>query len=134
MNRLSNYMNFLIKHGRPLSEINPGSDEIALNLDNTLQAIELLQEAQLPILGGDILSDDSGKLIYTYENWYCEKLEHENHNEYCLRSYNTTKIYLNNIIKKTTKIVMLSLLSEIKLPLRKKGNYLRCCVKKFKNT
>src|SRR6478609_6483987 len=97
-NKLSNYMNFLQERGRSLEEINPGSDEIALKLDDALQAIDLLQDAQSPILGGDILSDESGKLVYTYENWYCEKQEKENHAEYCLRSNNIAKSYLTNLI------------------------------------
>jgi len=102
-NKLSNYMNFLKERGRSLSEINPGSDEVALNIDDALQAIEFLKESQLPILGGDILSDESGKLVYTYENWYCEKQEKENHNEYCLRSYSISKNYLTSLLKKNYK-------------------------------
>ena len=44
MNKLSDYTHLLEKRGRPLSEINPGSDETALKLEDALQAIEFLRD------------------------------------------------------------------------------------------
>lgn len=93
----SEYLDFIKSKGRPLVEINPGSDEVALSVDIVLQAIELLKNNQVPVLGGDILSvDDLGKLIYAYQlwgseyhclNWYCDKTDNESPSEYCDRSY-----------------------------------------------
>lgn len=100
---MTKYTYFLKERGRSLSEINPGSDEIALKLDDALQAIELLKDARVPILGGDILSDVSGTLSYTYENWYCEKIEQETPNEYIERSYQISRTYLSNLILKKNK-------------------------------
>lgn len=100
MNKFFNYRDFLKTYGHPLSNINPGSDEIALNIHDALLAIEFLKEAQVAILGGDILSDESGKLTYTYENWYCEKLNNESNDEYLTRSYLITKAYLDSLINK----------------------------------
>ncbi|MCS6974164.1 MAG: hypothetical protein N2044_02445 [Cyclobacteriaceae bacterium] len=39
MGNTLSYLNFIKEKGRPLSEINPGSDEIALAIDDALQAI-----------------------------------------------------------------------------------------------
>ncbi len=96
MNNVSDYLNFIKTKGRPLSEINPGSDEYALNIEDTLSAINLLKESQIAILGGDILSEKNNKLIYAHQywgaeyhslNWYCEKSDGETQTEYVYRSY-----------------------------------------------
>jgi len=91
------YLEFLKSRGRPLKEINPGSDEAALSHEDALRAIELLKTVEAPILGGDVLSvDDSGELMYAYQtwgfeyhalSWYCTQHDGESHTEYCNRSY-----------------------------------------------
>ncbi|MEM7110017.1 MAG: Imm40 family immunity protein [Bacteroidota bacterium] len=94
MTAISEYLDLVKSKGRPLREINPGSDEIALDIDEALAAIEILKGNELPILGGDILSTDSGKLIYAYQfwgseyhylNWYCNELDNESRVEYSKR-------------------------------------------------
>ncbi|MGC4059178.1 MAG: Imm40 family immunity protein [Chitinophagaceae bacterium] len=78
----NSYLSFVKLNGRQLSEINPGSDEIALGVDNALKALELLKENQIAVLGGDILTEENGELIYAYQlwgeeyqylNWYCDQ-------------------------------------------------------------
>lgn len=97
MKSISNYLDFIRRKGKPLSEINPGSDEFALTVDDALQALRLLRDCETAVLGGDILSDDNGRLIYAYQlwgqgyhclNWYCcGKYEHESRPEYLQRCY-----------------------------------------------
>ena len=93
-------MGFIRERGRPLSEINPGSDELALSVDDALEAVELLRDTQTIIFGGDILSNESDILIYAYQqwgseyhylNWSCEKMDNENQPEYCNRSYDVAR-------------------------------------------
>jgi Immunity protein 40 len=103
MNKISNYLNYLREKGRPLSEINPGSDEIALAINDALEAIELLEGTQSAILGGDILSDESGKLTYIYDNWYSEKMDSESQEDYANKSYEIAKNYINEVIKRAGK-------------------------------
>lgn len=103
MNKISNYLNYLRKKRRPLSEINPGSDEIALTIDEALEAIELLQRTQSAILGGDILSDESGKLVYTYENWYSEKEDSVSQADYANKSYDVAKKYIHEVASRAGK-------------------------------
>lgn len=112
MRKISIYFNFLREKGRPLLEMNTGSDEIALEPDDALQALALLKENQIAVLGGDILSEEgSGKLIYAYQlwgdgqgyhylNWYCDKMDGENQEEYARRSY----IIAKESIKKASDI------------------------------
>jgi hypothetical protein len=96
MKNISLYLNFLKEKGRPLFEINPGSDEIALTVSDALQALELLKDSETTILGGDILSEESNELIYAYQlwgeeyqylNWYCDRIDNESKEDYVKRSY-----------------------------------------------
>lgn len=96
MKNISTYLDFLKEKGKPLSEINQGSDEIALTAIDALEALALLKDIQTPILGGDILSEEKNELIYAYQlwgeeyyylSWYCDKNENESKADYLQRSY-----------------------------------------------
>jgi hypothetical protein len=100
MESTTNYFDFIKEKGRPLSEINPGSDEIALTIDNALNGLELLKTSHVEILGGDIFSEDNGELIYAYQlwgeeyhylNWSCDRLNSESKDDYLKRSYDIAK-------------------------------------------
>jgi hypothetical protein len=108
MKNISIYLNFLKEKGRPLSEINPGSDEIALTVNDALQALELLIDSQMAVLGGDILSEENNGLIYAYQlwgeeyqylNWYCDKNDNESTEDYLQRSYMSAKEGITNANK-----------------------------------
>ncbi|MBX3044832.1 MAG: hypothetical protein KF896_14060 [Ignavibacteriae bacterium] len=96
------YLNFLKEKGIPLSEINPGSDEIALSVSDALQGLELLRDSQVAILGGDILSEANNELIYAYQLWgeeylylsWCidHKNKYESKEDYLKRSYDLAKV------------------------------------------
>jgi hypothetical protein len=97
MKQISIYLNFIREKGRLLSEINPGSDEIALTVNDALEALHLLNGSQIVVSGGDILSEKkNGELIYAYQlwgeeyiclNWYCEREDNESQEDYAQRSY-----------------------------------------------
>lgn len=100
MGENSNYLNFIQRKGIALSEINPGSNEYALKLYDVLSAIELLEISETAVLGGDILSDESGKLRYTYENWYCQRQDNEEDADYSKRSCLIAREYINKLINR----------------------------------
>ena len=111
MTKIFHYFDFIRLKGRPLAEINPGSSEFALEVNDALEAIELIKNSGQPILGGDILSDNLKKLNYAYQiwgseyhslNWYCEKMDKESQINYCIRSYKIAKasIYKANEVAK----------------------------------
>ena len=113
MRRISNYLDFIKSKGRPLTEINSGSDEVALSATEALEAIELLKNNQLPLLGGDILSTDSGKLIYAHQlwgseyhylNWYCDDSEIEDKAGYLKRSYEIAKKTIKEAVEISKKL------------------------------
>ena len=90
-----NYQRFVTERGRPLTEIHESSDEIALSASDSLKALELLQSDSIQILGGDILSERDGQLVYAYQiwgeqyhslNWYCEKEDGESHDDFNIRA------------------------------------------------
>jgi hypothetical protein len=97
------YLNFIKEKGWPLSEINPGSDEIALTVSDALYSLDLLDGSQIAVLGGDILSQkENGELVYAYQlwgdgqeyhclNWYCDKIDNESQEDYIKRSYIVAK-------------------------------------------
>ena len=97
MNPLSIYLNFIKEKGQPLLEINPGSDEIALTVNDALEALDLLNACNIAVLGGDILTKDVNDNLtyaihswgydYHYLNWYCDKIYNESQEDFIKRSY-----------------------------------------------
>jgi hypothetical protein len=76
-------------------EINPGSDEFALNYSDALTVIELCREHDVPILGGDVVSRNGDMLGYAHQlwgkqyhslNWYCSREPDEAEPAYAKRS------------------------------------------------
>ena len=124
MKKKSNYLIFLEKKGISLSIINPGSEEKALLIEDSLQVINLLKDEKIAILGGDILSEINGKLIYAYQlwgseyislNWYCDEIPNENRDTYLNRSYEIAKktiIEVNAIADNLNKKCYVALVTE----------------------
>ncbi len=113
MKSVSTYLDFLKEKGRPLSEINPGSDEIALVLEDAIRALELIKESAEIIVGGDILSEENNELIYAYQlwgeeyhylNWCCDRGNNESKESYLKRSYDVAKESIANANKAAEKL------------------------------
>jgi len=107
------YFDFIRLKGKSLTEINPGSKELALNVNDALEAIELLKDVQQPILGGDVLTDNLGSLGYAYQfwgaeyhclDWYCEKMDKESQIDYYNRTYELAKDSINRANEVAKKI------------------------------
>lgn len=90
------YFDLIKDRGRSMSEINPGSLERALTFEDALIALELIKQSNKPIYGGDIVSENNGKLLYAYQlwgngyhylNWSCDREEGEKEDEFISRSY-----------------------------------------------
>lgn len=96
MNTLDAYWSFVKERGRCLSEMNPGSDEFALTIDDSLQLLNLLLENDIAILGGEVVTETKkGSLKYAYHHWgakyvyldwCCDDIENETKDEYVKRS------------------------------------------------
>ena len=124
MNKLLDYQSFLESKGMPISTFNPGSKEFALTVEDSFQAIKLLEDSNVAIIGGDVISDDSGKLRYAYQlwgseyhylNWACEPVDDESREEYVLRSFSVASEGIcaaNDHAKKLKKNCFIVLVTE----------------------
>ncbi|MEO5995604.1 MAG: Imm40 family immunity protein [Chitinophagaceae bacterium] len=108
MESISNYLDFIKLKGRPVLEVNPGSDEIALTVEDALHGLELLKISHTEIFGGDVYSEDNGLLIYAYQlwgakyhylNWYCDRMDNEREDDYLKRSYEIASEGISNASK-----------------------------------
>lgn len=120
---MNNFIKFIKNNGIPLNDINPGSDEFALNYDNLLVALEIANEESIAIIGGDVLTiDHHGDLIYAYQqwgeqyiylNWSCDRIENEDQFDYIIRSISiaSEKIEeIKNISNNLSQIFLVSLI------------------------
>ncbi len=110
MKLISIYQNFVNERGKPLSEINEGSDEMALTIQDALHAVDILDldGNTIAILGGDIMTEDSnGGLEYAmYEwgdgqeyhvlNWHCDDMANEGEVDYAKRSHAAARQAIKN--------------------------------------
>lgn len=108
MNAEMTYTDFAKINGVSLSEINTGSEEVAFNYDDANKALKILENENIAITGGDILTKNDNGLIYAYQewgeefsclNWYCEKLKNEDYGEYQKRSIEVAKKGIENAHK-----------------------------------
>lgn len=111
----SKYLNFIKKVGISMADINLGSNEIAINIEDSLKAIELLKEEEIEILGGDILVEVDERLVYAYQclgeeyiylNWFYEEVENDSYRVNVNKSYFVAKEKINiakKIINKNNK-------------------------------
>lgn len=101
MSNMIEYLNFIKTKGRPVTEINPGSDEYALECSDAYHALDLLKENKTIVLGGDIFTEDEcGELVYAYQlwgqeyhylNWYCDKILNESDTGYLKKSHEVAR-------------------------------------------
>jgi len=111
MKDIINYLDFLEKNGRPLCETYIGSDEIALKVEDALQALELIKDSQTIIIGGDVLSEDNNKLMYAHQlwgqeyhvlNWYLDSEDYKRKD--FLKSYHMAREGIINANKVANKL------------------------------
>lgn len=94
MNVFKEYFDFLFQKGIPLSSINEGSDEFAIEVKDYQELVSIIKKINIPILGGDVLILND-YLEYTGDNWYCEKNTDESEVDYISRSLTISETYLN---------------------------------------
>ncbi len=110
MKLISIYLNFIRERGRPLSEINPGSRDFALTVNDALHAVDILDldGSTIAILGGDIMTEDTNGCLeyamyvwgdgqeYHVLNWsVSSKTANENLEDYIKRSHITAVEAIN---------------------------------------
>jgi len=104
---LSNYIELLKNRGKPLMAI--GVNSFALDKESALIAIGFLQEANIPILGGDVFKQLEEKLTLTYDNWSCQKEKYSSNEEYINASLEEAKEYIENYKANRNELVYFEL-------------------------
>ena len=84
------YSSYIKDHGCALI----GTEECALSRSNALEALDLAQEAEFAVLGGDVYLRQSGKISPAYANWSVDKQDHEKQVDYIARSCKETREYI----------------------------------------
>lgn len=99
MGRSDRFNDLLRERGLALSML--GLADIALRREDALEAIEILGDDGVPILGGDVffLQDDDVRLAYA--NWHTEKRPSEDDVAYRRRSCLETSNYIGSFPNRT---------------------------------
>ncbi len=108
MNQVSAYMDLIRVKGMSLSVINPGSEEVALSIDDALKAVKLLEGTGLYIYGGDIMTIGDKGLAYANVDWgseyhsldwFYEPVKDKTRIENATLSYNAARVAIDKASK-----------------------------------
>lgn len=94
----SRYVELRNSCGICLDQINVGSDEVAFPTGVALEALGLLKETSIAVLGGDVLRFVDDNLEYAYANSYCKILEEEESKSYAQRSRHEAVAYVEKFV------------------------------------
>jgi hypothetical protein len=84
------------KRGVPLSQWNPGSEEVAFDKEASLKVLEMLESSSIAVLGGDVVCIMQNQLKYVYAPWECKRNIGELPLEYAKRSRDMAFKYVQN--------------------------------------
>jgi len=94
MSAVYEYAELLKTRGIPLREL--GIADIALERADALNAIELLQRASVPVLGGDIYFKRPNGIEHAYANWHSDPQPGENRQRFASRSCFESADYISS--------------------------------------
>ncbi|HVY23365.1 MAG TPA: Imm40 family immunity protein [Steroidobacteraceae bacterium] len=87
------YERLLKKKGIPLVVL--GVREVGLSRQDTLYAIDLLENESIAILGGDVyFCRDSTTIEIACANWYCDPVPGDEQSEFLARSWKRAREYV----------------------------------------
>jgi hypothetical protein len=86
------YLQFLASTGMSLQQL--GLEDIALQREDALTAVEILQQQSIPILGGDVYFVRDGRAEPAYANWHCDSRTDERPADYLSRSCQDARQYI----------------------------------------
>lgn len=73
-----------------------GVNDIALERNDALLAVEFLRNAEVPILGGDVYLERARGIELAYANWHCDPSQDEDRSHYLQRSWSTAESYVKS--------------------------------------
>lgn len=84
----------LLTQGIPLHEF--GINGHGLDLSSAMAAVSKCAEKGLPILGGDVLLNDEGKIRHQYENWTTNRRDYESEDKFIAASHEKSIEFLES--------------------------------------
>jgi hypothetical protein len=90
MIRSRQYENLLTEVGARLE----GGNEKALLRDHALVAVQMLRDAKVPILGGDVWAKRNEKFVSVGDNWFFDPTALEERTAYFIRTWEGTETYI----------------------------------------
>ncbi|MFZ0421471.1 MAG: Imm40 family immunity protein [Xanthobacteraceae bacterium] len=94
MNPIGQFEKFTAHHGIPLSGINPGSSEYALDRTRAIDAINILNDTDVAVLGGDVLRMGAERLEYVLDNWHFPSFKEKIDNALAGKSRDFARSYI----------------------------------------
>ena len=96
---LTDFMTLLDKKGVSLLMLR--IQDIALERDDALLAVKLLERASMPILGGDVYFERNSAIEPAHANWYTDRGRDEAYDSYLRRSWEGAMKYITTFPKRT---------------------------------
>ena len=91
---LDEFRAFLNSRGVALHDL--GMDEKALARADALEAIPILRQAEIPILGGDVFREVGTEVQLAYANWSCNRESSEATPAFATRSAAKAETYIQS--------------------------------------
>ena len=107
MNGVGTYGEFVESRGVVLDSL--GLRDRALVRGDALQAIDLLEAAGIPVLGGDVYIAKQGKIESAYANWYTDQREGETISRFAARSFAESRSYISKFPDPTDGMALFAL-------------------------
>ena len=101
------YKHLLETKGIPLREL--GIQDIALEREDALLAVQFLRKASIPILGGDVYLKRGAKIELAYADWHSDPHRGEDLDRYFERSWAGTENYLRSFSQPPDAMPLFSL-------------------------
>jgi hypothetical protein len=86
------FKDFLLTRGDEIRI--PGSSDVGLKQVDALQAVQLLREGSVAVLGGDVYTRAGDRDEPAYANWACDRLASETTGDYTKRSLDRAESYI----------------------------------------
>ena len=84
----------VLSRGIPLKE--SGINNWAFDKEDALQVLCDLKSKGVPVFGGDVYEKKGTKIELGFDNWYCERNEHEDQSDFVERSILRAKSYITS--------------------------------------
>lgn len=102
------YEKFLLQHGQPLEVL--ATNGRALSRADALRAVDLLEEARVPVLGGQVFFSKDAIFERAPAGWYAELPKGQSYEQFVSRTCIEGRAYISKFPEPLDAVPMFSLL------------------------